>query len=63
MIKESEKFATKDKAIREKLEAKKSLEDYLGSMKNTILAASENGMNNKISKSDLSLIDDSIKDQ
>lgn len=63
MIKESERFAAKDKLIREKLEAKKSLEDYLSSMKNTVLAASENQLSTKISRSDLSLIEDSIKDQ
>lgn len=36
MIKDSERFAKKDNEIREKLEAKKSLEDYLNSMRNTI---------------------------
>ena len=36
MIKDAEKFADEDKEIKEKLDAKNSLENYLYTMKNTI---------------------------
>lgn len=59
MIKDSEKYADHDKKIRERIEAKKSLEDYIASMKSTI----SEGVASKLSRSDISTIEDNVKDQ
>jgi heat shock protein 5 len=60
MIKDSERFAERDKVIREKLEAKKTFEDYINSIKNTIDESS--GIHGKLSRGDIARIEDAITD-
>jgi heat shock protein 5 len=59
MIKDADKYAEHDNRIRERIDAKKMLEDYIASMKNTI----NDGLASKLSKSDVATIEDNVRDQ
>lgn len=61
MIKDSERFAEQDKKVRERIEAKKSLEDYINSMKSTI--SDSEGLSRKLSRAEISTIEDGIRDE
>merc|ERR1711998_725971 len=51
MVQEAEEFQEEDKKVREKIEARNSLENYVYSMKNT-LSDSEKGVADKIGDDD-----------
>merc|ERR1712196_766341 len=61
MVQEAEEFADDDKRIRDKIEARNSLENYVYSMKNT-LNDGEKGVADKISEDDKTTIEDALKD-
>jgi len=50
MVEEAEKYAEEDKAVRERIEARNSLENYLFSLKNQV--KDENGLGGKIDEED-----------
>ena len=56
MVQEAEEFADEDKKVREKIEARNALENYVYSMKNT-LNDSEKGVADKISDDDKEAIE------
>merc|ERR1712146_546781 len=55
MVNEAEEFAEDDKRVREKIDARNQLENYVYSMKNT-LSDSEKGVADKISEDDKTTI-------
>merc|ERR1712046_424405 len=61
MVREAEEFAEEDKAVRDKIEARNSLENYVYSMKNT-LSDSEKGVADKISDEDKETIEKALED-
>jgi molecular chaperone DnaK (HSP70) len=60
MIKDSERHAKSDKIVREKLESKQTLQNYISSMKQTI---SSDGISGKLGRGDISTIEDNLTDQ
>ena len=60
MIKDSKKFEEEDKAIKAKIDARNSMENYIYHMKNTI--EDKDKLSDKISEEDKSSISDAIKD-
>merc|ERR1712022_92179 len=61
MVQEAEEFAEEDKKVRDKIEARNSLENYVYSMKNT-LSDSEKGVADKISDEDKETIEKALED-
>merc|ERR1711861_66890 len=61
MVNEAEEFAEDDKRVREKIDARNQLENYVYSMKNT-LNDGEKGVADKISEDDKTTIEDALKD-
>jgi len=61
MVQEAEEFSEEDKKIREKIEARNALENYVYSMKNTI-GDSDKGVADKISDSDKETIEKALDD-
>merc|ERR1712185_157201 len=61
MVEEAEEFAEEDKKVREKIEARTSLENYVYSMKNT-LSDSEKGVADKISDEDKETIEKALEE-
>merc|ERR1712146_569085 len=61
MVQEAEEFQEEDKKVREKIDARNQLENYVYSMKNT-LSDSEKGVADKISEDDKTTIEDALKD-
>lgn len=61
MVKEAEESAEEDKKIKERIEAKNSLENYVYSIRNTINDESK-GVKDKISAEDRETIEASVKD-
>ena len=60
MIKDAEKFAEQDKAIKEKIDAKNSLENYIFTMRNTI--EDKEKLADKIDEDDKKTISDALKE-
>lgn len=60
MVNDAEKFAEEDKVIKEKIDAKNSLDSYLHSMRNTI--EDKEKLANKISEDDKEKITDALKE-
>ena len=60
MIADAEKFAAEDKAIKEKIDAKNSLENYIYQMKNSV--EDKEKLAEKLSDEDKSTIKDAITD-
>jgi len=60
MISDSEKYAEEDKAIKEKIDAKNSLENYIYQMKNSI--EDKDKLADKLEADDLSTIKDAVTD-
>jgi heat shock protein 5 len=58
MIKDSEKFAEQDKILKEKIDAKNSLENYIYTMRNTI--EDKEKLAEKIEDSDKEKIKDAL---
>lgn len=56
MVHEAEFFAEQDKAVRERLDAKKQMEDYMNSIKSSV----DEGLKDKLSLEDLVTIEDAI---
>ena len=61
MVNDAEKFAEEDKVLKEKIDAKNSLDSYLHSMRNTI--EDKEKLANKISSDDKQAIKDALKEQ
>merc|ERR1719277_2279252 len=61
MIKEAEEFSEEDKKVREKIEARNQLENYVYSMKNT-LSDSEKGVADKIGDDDKETIEKALEE-
>merc|ERR1711998_102051 len=61
MVEEAEEFAEEDKKVRDKIEARNSLENYVYSMKNQ-LSDSEKGVADKISDDDKETIEKALED-
>jgi len=61
MIREAKQFEEQDKKVKEKIDARNSLENYIYSMKNTI-EDKEKGIGDKLSESEKETIQDSIKE-
>merc|ERR1712110_144778 len=61
MIKEAEQFADEDKKVREKIEARNALENYVYSMKNT-LSDPEKGVADKISDDDKDTVEKALEE-
>merc|ERR1712227_388060 len=61
MVQEAEDFAEEDKKVRDKIEARNSLENYVYSMKNT-LSDSEKRVADKISDEDKETIEKALED-
>ena len=61
MVNDAEKFAEEDKVLKEKIDAKNSLDSYLHSMRNTI--EDKEKLANKISSDDKEAIKDALKEQ
>merc|ERR1711979_75378 len=61
MIKDAEQFADEDKKVREKIEARNQLENYVYSMKNT-LSDSEKGVADKIGDDDKEAIEKALEE-
>lgn len=62
MVAEAEQYAEEDKANRERIEARNSLENYAFSLKNQISDESETGLGGKIDDDDKESIQDAIKE-
>jgi len=60
MIKEAEKFAEEDKAIKAKIDAKNQLENYIYQMKNSI--EDKDKIADKVTDEDKSTIKDALTD-
>lgn len=60
MIKDSEKFAAEDKAIKEKIDTKNQFENYIYQMKNSV--EDKEKLADKIEESDKSKIKDALTD-
>jgi len=60
MISDSEKFADEDKAIKDKIDAKNSLDNYIHQMKNSI--EDKDKLANKLEEDDKSTIKDAVTD-
>jgi heat shock protein 5 len=60
MIRDAEKFAEQDKELKEKIDAKNSLENYIYTMKNTI--EDKEKLADKIDSDDKSKIKDALQD-
>ncbi len=60
MVEEAEKYAAEDKELREKIEAKNSLENYAVTLKNQV--GDENGLGSKLEEDDKETLEDAIKD-
>merc|ERR1711861_41270 len=61
MVNEAEEFAEDDKRVRDKIDSRNQLENYVYSMKNT-LSDTEKGVADKISEDDKTTIEDALKD-
>lgn len=61
MVQEAEEFAEEDKKVRDKIEARNALENYVYSMKNT-LTDTEKGVADKISDEDKEVIEKALED-
>jgi len=61
MLRESEEFAEEDKKVREKIEARNALENYVHSMKNT-LGDGEKGVADKIGDDDKETIEKALEE-
>ena len=61
MVQEAEEFSDEDKKVREKIEARNALENYVYSMKNT-LNDSEKGVADKISDDDKEAIEKALEE-
>merc|ERR1711918_107124 len=61
MVNEAEEFQEEDKKVREKIESRNALENYVYSMKNT-LSDSEKGVADKISDDDKETIEEKLKE-
>jgi len=61
MLKDAEQFAEQDKKVKEKIDAKNSLENYIYSMKNTV-EDKEKGIGDKLSESEKESITGAIKE-
>merc|ERR1712167_301727 len=61
MVQEAEEFQEEDKKIRDKIEARNALENYVYSMKNS-LSDSEKGVADKISDEDKEIIEKALED-
>jgi endoplasmic reticulum chaperone BiP len=60
MIEEGEKFADSDKAIKEKIDAKHQLENYVHQMRNTI--EDKEKLADKLDEDDKKTIDEALKE-
>ncbi|KKA26266.1 hypothetical protein TD95_000026 [Thielaviopsis punctulata] len=60
MVEEAEKYAEEDKALKEKVEARNSLENYAFSLKNQI--ADEEGLGGKLDEDDKETLTDAVKE-
>ena len=61
MVKEAEQFADQDKLVKEKIDAKNSLENYIYSMKNTV--EDKEKLGGKIAEDDKNTILNAVKEQ
>jgi len=61
MLRDAEQFAEQDKKVKEKIDAKNSLENYIYSMKNTV-EDKEKGIGDKLSESEKETITGAIKE-
>ena len=59
MVEEAEKFSEQDKAIKEKLEAKHQLENYIHQMRNTI--EDKEKLKDKLDEADKKTIEEALK--
>merc|ERR1712070_294743 len=59
MVEEAEKFSEQDKAVKEKLEAKHQLENYIHQMRNTI--EDKEKLKDKLDAADKKTIEDALK--
>jgi heat shock protein 5 len=62
MLRDAEQFAEQDKKVKEKIDAKNSLENYIYSMKNTV-EDKDKGVSDKLSESEKETITGAIKEQ
>jgi len=62
MLREAEQFAEQDKLVKEKIDAKNSLENYIYSMKNTV-EDKEKGIGDKLSSTEKDTIVNAVKEQ
>ncbi|KAK9465857.1 heat shock protein 70 family [Lipomyces arxii] len=62
MVEEAEKYAEQDQELREKIEARNSLENYAASLKNQVNDDTETGLGSKISEEDKETLVDAVKE-
>ena len=62
MVQEAEQYAEEDKANKERIEARNSLENYAYSLKNQIKDDSETGLGSKLDDDDKETIEGAVKD-
>ena len=61
MLKEAKEFEEQDKIVKEKIDARNSLENYIYSMKNTV-EDKEKGLGNKLSETEKETITSAVKE-
>jgi heat shock protein 5 len=62
MVEEAEKYAEQDNQLRDKIEARNSLENYAHSLKNQVSDTSSSGLGSKISEDDKDTLLDAVKE-
>merc|ERR1719473_766201 len=63
MIREAEEFAEEDKAVKEKVDARNSFDNYLHSMRQAIDGAGDKkGLGEKMDEDEKETVDDAVKD-
>ncbi|KAK9454897.1 heat shock protein 70 family [Dipodascopsis uninucleata] len=62
MVEEAEMYAQQDAELRDKIEARNSLENYVASLRNQVNDDSETGLGSKIEEEDKETLNDAIKE-
>lgn len=62
MVEEAEKYAQQDQELKEKIEARNSLENYAHLLKGQLNDKSETGLGSKLEDDDRETLDDAIKE-
>lgn len=62
MVEEAEKYAQEDAELKEKIEARNSLENYAHILKGQLSDKSENGLGSKLNDEDKETLDDAVKE-